>query len=162
MPKGAPDLEARARIGRNIRSRRRELDLSQDDVAQASGVSRGAVSQWESGIMDVDATKFAALAHVLKTSIEKLLGVEQLPPTDGIKGSPYLFPEVRQVIAMLNSMSPEESIQFFETLRDNVIPIEKLTKSPPSEQADPYKFQESNPEPENVSKVAASRKSSGI
>ena len=61
-----------------LRSRRRQLGLTQQDIARAVGVSEATVSRWESGdIAEVGSGKIAALAAVL-----------QLTPTQLVQGTP--------------------------------------------------------------------------
>jgi transcriptional regulator with XRE-family HTH domain len=63
--------------GERIRARRKELELSQDTVAEAVGVSAGAVSQWELGLVDVLGRNLVKLAATLDTTPEWLLGEPQ-------------------------------------------------------------------------------------
>lgn len=52
-----------------LKQRRIALGLSLLDIAQATGVSEGTVSRWESGdISDIKRSKLALLAKVLKVS----------------------------------------------------------------------------------------------
>ena len=58
-----------------IKSRRKELKLSQLDVANACGVSEATVSRWESGdIGDMKRSRISALAKILKISPSILVG----------------------------------------------------------------------------------------
>lgn len=49
-------------LGENIRKRREELKLSQEDVAERLGVSRQAVSKWEKGQSKPTANNLIQLA----------------------------------------------------------------------------------------------------
>lgn len=52
-----------------IRNRRKELRLTQSEVAKACGVSEATVSRWESGdIANMSRSKIQALANVLRIS----------------------------------------------------------------------------------------------
>lgn len=54
-------------MGRRIRKRRTALGLSQEAVAQACGVTRASVSQWEKGETVMSGPNLVALARVLET-----------------------------------------------------------------------------------------------
>ncbi len=55
-------------IGQAIRKRRRELSMTQGDVADALGVNRSLVSQWELGMSRVMAEALPRISAVLRTS----------------------------------------------------------------------------------------------
>lgn len=70
----------------NLRQRRKELGLTQLDVAKAVGVSEATVSRWESGnIAEVGSGKIAALAGVLQLQPSQLLGTAQNVPNTPAK-----------------------------------------------------------------------------
>lgn len=58
--------------------------LSQDDVANALGVSRAMVSYWEAGKRAPNDRQLAALSQLLRVSIGVLLGHEQPAPTPDV------------------------------------------------------------------------------
>ncbi|MDO4531282.1 MAG: LexA family transcriptional regulator [Bacillota bacterium] len=66
-----------------LTERRKELELTMRQVAEAVGVSEGTVSRWESGaIANMKRDKIYALAHVLKTTPSFIMtgeGGEALP-----------------------------------------------------------------------------------
>lgn len=63
-----------------IKQRRRELEMTLDDVAKAVGVNRSTVQRWESGaIFNIKRDKIAKLAFVLRVSPEYLLGWTEDP-----------------------------------------------------------------------------------
>ena len=57
-------------------NRRKELKLTQEDVAQFVGVSRAAVSKWEQGLSYPDITLLPKLAMLLDLTIDSLLGYQ--------------------------------------------------------------------------------------
>lgn len=64
-----------------IRIRRKELDLSLEQIAQACGVGKSIVSKWERGdIKNIRRDNLAALADVLQVSPLVLLGREEIQP----------------------------------------------------------------------------------
>ncbi|MBQ3111329.1 MAG: helix-turn-helix transcriptional regulator [Firmicutes bacterium] len=61
----------------NIRRRRLELHLSQEYIADQLGVSRQAVSKWESGQSEPTAANLAELAALLELSLAELVGADE-------------------------------------------------------------------------------------
>lgn len=62
-----------------IKSRRKELNLTQPVVAKHIGVSKATISQWESGDTSPNGINLNKLASVLKTSAEWLLYEKKAP-----------------------------------------------------------------------------------
>ena len=60
-------------IGEVIREKRKELELTQEQVAQRLGVSAPAVNKWERGGTYPDITILPALARLLNTDVNTLL-----------------------------------------------------------------------------------------
>lgn len=56
-----------------IRKKRKELGLTQDDIAAYLNVSTAAVSKWENGLTTPDISLLAPLARLLKTDVNTLL-----------------------------------------------------------------------------------------
>lgn len=64
-------------LGENIRKRREELKLSQECVAEQLGVSRQAVSKWETGQSEPTASNLIQLAEVFEISLSELVNPHQ-------------------------------------------------------------------------------------
>ena len=83
-------------LGENIRKRREELRLSQGYVAEQLGVSRQAVSKWETGQSEPTAGNLVQLAEVFGISLSELespsgtAGNNRLPERNGLGKSPIL------------------------------------------------------------------------
>ncbi len=60
------------RIGARIREARKAKGLSQSDLAEALDVTKGAISQWETGQTDLSITRLDAIARVLAVEVEWL------------------------------------------------------------------------------------------
>lgn len=60
-------------IGRGIAQRRKQLRLSQEELASRIGVTRQAVSKWESGAALPSVDNMVELARVLNASVDELL-----------------------------------------------------------------------------------------
>lgn len=59
-------------VGERISNLRKELNLSQGQLAGAMGITRQAVSKWENDLAVPDALKMIQLADILDTDIEYL------------------------------------------------------------------------------------------
>jgi DNA-binding XRE family transcriptional regulator len=60
-------------LGEALRTRRTACKMTQEFVAEAVGVSRQAVSKWESGASDPSTSNLLALAKLYGTNAEELL-----------------------------------------------------------------------------------------
>ena len=65
--------EVRKTLGETLRDKRIERGMTQELVAESRGVSRPAVSKWESGKTDPSTANLLALADLLGVPIEDLL-----------------------------------------------------------------------------------------
>lgn len=65
-------------IGQNIRRLRRERNLTQEEVATHLGISFQSISKWERGDGYPDITLLPALAHYFSTTVDALLGADEL------------------------------------------------------------------------------------
>lgn len=74
VPDGYEEESTEKRIGRIIHQRRRDLGLTQAQVAKQMGVSRGLVAQWEAGSSRLMLKDVDLLAQVLQTKTDYLLG----------------------------------------------------------------------------------------
>jgi len=63
-------------IGARVRARRRQLDLSQGDLAEALGVSFQQVQKYERGVNRVSGSTLVAAAAALSTTVGWLVGEE--------------------------------------------------------------------------------------
>lgn len=64
------------RLSDNIRSFRKKCALTQEQLAQALGVTAGAVYKWEAGLSTPDIALIVELADFFDTSVDVLLGYE--------------------------------------------------------------------------------------
>ena len=60
-------------LGENIKRRREQMKLSQESVAEQLGVSRQAVSKWETGLAEPTAGNLIRLAEVFEISLSELV-----------------------------------------------------------------------------------------
>lgn len=61
-------------MNRKLRSLREDKGVTQDDVARLLGVSRTAVTYWESGTKRPDLVNLVKLADLYNVSLDYLLG----------------------------------------------------------------------------------------
>ena len=62
-----------------LKQRRRALRLSQEQLAELTGVNQPQVSRWELGENDITGTTLTALARALGTTADWLLGLSDSP-----------------------------------------------------------------------------------
>lgn len=63
-------------IGSNIQSRRKMVELTQEQLAERLGVSRQTVTKWETGESTPDLANAVALAEVLDVSLDALVNFD--------------------------------------------------------------------------------------
>ena len=66
-------------IGQRIAQLRRERGMSQEELGEAMGVSRQAISKWESDAALPEVEKLIALSQLFSIPVGQLLGVEEPP-----------------------------------------------------------------------------------
>lgn len=98
-------------IGKNIKNRRKELDLTQEDIAKRIGVSKQTVQKYESGVIaNIPSDKIEMVAEILKTTPAKLMGWEDpdryLSPiiTDDV----VTFPVIGEIAAGYDEIAVED------------------------------------------------------
>lgn len=69
-----------AQVGNRIAERRRNLGLTQKQLAEKLNVTDKAVSKWERGLNFPDLTIVQPLAEILGVGAAELLGLVELPP----------------------------------------------------------------------------------
>lgn len=86
----------------HLTRRRKALGLSQEELAAKIGVSRQAVSKWETGDVVPDLNRLLALADALDTSLDALCGREPAePPAAAVPAEQGAAPKRRWVIPAL-------------------------------------------------------------
>jgi transcriptional regulator with XRE-family HTH domain len=66
----------------HIRHARRQIGLSQQDLASRVGVTRSTIIQWESGATEPSSKKLGLVAHVVGMRLEELLAA---PPDASVR-----------------------------------------------------------------------------
>ncbi|MCP3471446.1 helix-turn-helix domain-containing protein [Bradyrhizobium sp. CCGUVB1N3] len=97
-------------LGRNIRSRRLELHISQSELGEALGVSFQQIQKYEKGTNRVAAARLGEIAAFLKTTVAALIGGDL--PWDKQKNSLVSeFVASRDGIDLIEAWSRVESQQ---------------------------------------------------
>ena len=65
-------------IAENLKRLRKERHMTQENVADALGISTQSVSKWEREESYPDITLLPALANLYQTSVDTILGLEQI------------------------------------------------------------------------------------
>jgi len=82
--RGAFELDLDRAIGRSMRKRRRELDLTLQDVAGLTGVGYQQIQKYEIGMHRVSAATLAKLAIALDVGVDYFFqGLPRLAPAAG-------------------------------------------------------------------------------
>jgi len=88
-------------IPQRLRAARIEAGMTQEEVALQVGVSRPAISQYESGTSEISVENILRLSQVLDISVCYLLGVS----TGTISNLP---PTVQEVISLMEKMTQQD------------------------------------------------------
>lgn len=94
-PQKAPKI---AMLSKRLRERRLELNMTQNELADAAGVDQSQIWKYESGRTFPGADRLLTLCHVLDVSADWLLGIE---PPDA------LTPDEAALLSRYRALSPE-------------------------------------------------------
>ena len=96
-------------IGARIRSRRKELRLTQETLASRLGLSRASLANIETGRQSVLVHRLYPIAQVLSLSVADLLPPLPTPPTTTDAGD----------LPLPHDLSPHQRIQIARVLSDD-------------------------------------------
>lgn len=94
-------------MGQRIAERRKMLGLSQEGLGEKCGVSRQAISKWESDGAVPEIDKLIALSKLFGVSVGWLLGVEDLPTPSGEDFSESQLHTVEEIIRRYQPQQPK-------------------------------------------------------
>lgn len=101
-----------------LKSRRKQLNLTQKEIAVFVGVSEATVSRWESGdIENMGRDKIAKLSEILKLSPGQIAGYKEDPDTPE-KSKGVKIPVLGRVIAGIPIDAVEEILDYEEISED--------------------------------------------
>jgi len=102
----------------NLKKLRKDMNLSQEDLADKLGVSRQSISKWESGVVYPEMDKMVQLCKIFNLSMDDLLNndVSEVNNTKQAKSSinkfiDSFFKYVNKTIKMFSSMSFKEKFK---------------------------------------------------
>ena len=105
----------------DLKERREQLNLSQEEVAHAIGVTKASVSKWEKGdIANMKRDKISQLSKVLKVSPLSILGMEDVSSEKRV-----LIP-ILGVINCGNPILAEENIEGYQEEIEETLPSGNL------------------------------------
>lgn len=100
-------------IGENIRSFRRKMNLTQEQLADRLGVSFQSVSRWENGLTYPDMELLPALTGIFGISADELLGVSEAKKEQAAE---ELLKELKE-LSEREDTSPERMIEIIREIR---------------------------------------------
>ena len=110
-------------IANKIKSRRQELGLTLEDIAQAVGVGRSTVRKWETGLIkNMGRDKIAALAKVLQISPVELVPAAGVTRSDDDERLEALHqnPQLGLLFDRSRKMSSED-VEFMLQMADRIL-----------------------------------------
>lgn len=99
-------------IGKNIRKLREMLDISQEALGAAVGLTRPIISQIESGTRKVSADELPAFSCALNASVEQLLGTALLPSVS-IAAEPHIPYHAKTAPEAMRISVPQKNLNKF-------------------------------------------------
>lgn len=101
-------------MGNQIQRRRKELHLTQNQLAEQLGVTKQAVSKWENGQCCPDIAVVPELARIFNCSIDALFGLDDTPETVVIREPDT--PEIRSVFLTGSETAPSRKVKIEITI----------------------------------------------
>ena len=102
-------------VGERIRSRRRELGWTQDELARRAGISKSFLSDLENGRRSVSADNLFDIARTLSLSMDFLMTGTSATPDSNATPEPSPPQEV-VIPASLSAFANEASLSFRQTM----------------------------------------------
>lgn len=122
-----------AGVGKRISSARKNINITQMELADKLNVSFQAVSNWERGVSMPDIAKLPDIAVILNLSIDELLGKEGEAVNALVSNSWEEYAEGHdvsgeEVIDIISILKPDQADDFFEKNEEllNIREIEKI------------------------------------
>lgn len=102
-------MQAHTSVGRRILERRRMLRLSQESLSELTGISQTQISRYEKGENDPTGAALIALADSLETTVDWLLGRDDLPT--------YLNAEELELVKIFRQKTSEKRGQLLQVAK---------------------------------------------
>ena len=107
-------------VGEKIRARRIELNMTMDDLGRAIGVQRSAINKYEKGMVELTASKIAALAKVLDVPVFYLLDDDPDDIDQARLGALHQDPRLGLLFDRTRKMSHED-VEFMLQFADRIL-----------------------------------------
>lgn len=96
-------------IGERILARRNQIEMSQEDLGSALGVSFQQIQKYEKGVNRLSSGRLVQLADALQCSVVDLIGGEGKAP---IKSTPFSrYASSKEGVAIINAMAKIPSVR---------------------------------------------------
>ncbi len=110
------------KIAERIKARRIELNMSYQDLADKTGISRSTLQRYETGaIKNLPIDKFELIANALNISAAKLMGLENTEPN--------ISKEQQLINTISNYLNENSKVTLSEIKRGNKVDLIKSDKS---------------------------------
>jgi transcriptional regulator with XRE-family HTH domain len=121
----------RQHVGKRLRQARTAASLTQGQLAKRIGVSRGVISQWETGLIEsIGASHLAACARVLGVTLDWLL--TETPAVEETAAPDYAKPDDAELLNAWALLTASQRQRYLEQIvRDaahNAELLEELSK----------------------------------
>lgn len=99
-----------AKFAKAILARRKQLGLTQEELAERVGTTKQVVSKYENGQRSPKVIMANAFAAALETTLDELLDVEKVEPVlmQSAEEEYAKNQDIRILVKQLNSLSPEQ------------------------------------------------------
>lgn len=114
-PEAYGDADERARLGQRLKSTREYLNLSQQQVAERTGILRSAVSDIERGVRKVDIMELKKLAKLYRLSVSYFLDDDEA--ADAGEHALAGLPRTRQKLTEGDKIEVARFIQYLHARR---------------------------------------------
>ena len=111
MKTGRPPQKPKTDFGKHLAAIRKEKNVSQNELAQAMGVTQCAIAHWERRSISLTPEQVIKLAHALDVSLEQLFGKNDLRRRKGYSGKMHLLFESA---SKLPRRQQEKIVEFVE------------------------------------------------
>ncbi|MDF2984935.1 MAG: transcriptional repressor DicA [Eubacterium sp.] len=106
--------------GERIRARRKEINVSPDELADKIGVSRSTIFRWENGFIEkMPVDKLVPIARVLQTTVGYLMGWEDEEQTPASGAEDGYESEAKRFFEALPENRKLEALNYLRYLAAN-------------------------------------------
>ena len=119
-------------IGENIKRLRESNNMRQEDLAQALGVTDGAVSSWEGGRVDPRMGKVRAMAMLFRVDVSDIIEDKKTLTPEGA-GDYELTEQDQALLEIFRGLSDEDKGRMLE--RAEILAAQNREQAPPSGKA---------------------------